>query len=408
MRMRAIAGVLDVGTNEEAVSQMLQSMKRRARGKNGVYTTNGITLLTKVDTNEESYPLTVEWAGERYVICFDGRIYNRCEIQQKLLTLGYPVEGCCDGEVILYGYICWNEKVLDLVNGEFAMAILCEREEKVFLARDRMGIKPLFYSAVENGLVFASEIKTILAFPTVEARLDVDGICQLILIGPGRIPGSGILKGIHELKPGHYGIYHRGNLQLRCYWKLKDRNFDDSFEDTTEKVRTLIFDSVRNQMMAPTAVGTMLSGGLDSSIISAICGREYDCRGMRLHTFSLDYQDHDKFFQPGRFQPSSDTEYIRIMQEVLDSHHHWTILTPENLVDGLLDAIIARDLPGMADVDTSLLAFVKKIVPDTSVVLSGECADELFCGYPWFRDTDMRNIEGFPWANSLVERSEFM
>lgn len=408
MPLSAIAGVLDIQVTEEVVSAMLLSMNRRAKGSSAFYIANGKMLLTKIPQPQETAPISVEWAGEKYTICFDGRIYNKRALYKELLLRGFPLESNVDEQVLLFGYICWGEKLLQMVQGEFAMAILCEKEGKVFLARDRMGIKPLFYMQWNSGLLFASEMKTILSYPGVDARLDRNGILQIMLVGPGRIPGSGVFSGILELKPGHYGLYTQGKLQLHRYWRLKDRSHEESFEDTVSKTREMVFEAVRNQISGCQAVGTMLSGGLDSSIISSICAREYDTKGIALNTFSVDYQDHEKYFRPGRFQPNSDTQYIRIMQEALDSHHHWTVLTPEDLVKGLFDAVTARDLPGMADVDSSLLAFAKNIAPYSSVVLSGECADEIFGGYPWYRDQDLRDVNGFPWANSLKERAEFL
>lgn len=408
MLVRAIAGVLDIPTNEIAINKMLISMNRRANGENNVYCVNGKWLLSKHELGKDANVVSYEWAGENYTICFDGRLNNRQELINKLVAKDFPLESHSDEEIMLFGYICWGERMLEMVNGAFALAILCEKEGKVFLARDRLGIKPLFYMHHNKGLIFASEMKTILSFPGVEPQLDVLGINQIMLLGPGRIPGSGVFRGIYEMKPGYCGVYKDGNLKLRRYWQLLDRIHKDSFNETVEKVRYLVYDSVNNHISQREKPGTMLSGGLDSSIISAICAREFDSKDIKLETFSLDYIDHEKHFRPSRFQPNSDTEYIRIMQEYLDSKHHWTILHPEELCHGLLDAVIARDLPGMADVDTSLLAFSKSIKSYASVILSGECADELFCGYPWFRDYDMCRIQGFPWANSLEERSAFM
>lgn len=408
MPMGAIAGVLDIHITEEAVHAMHNSMERRAKGASAVYHSKGKTVLARSTELSETLCYTIHWAGEQYTICFDGRIYNKHQLRNKLLSLGYPIESETEEETLLFGFICWRERLFELLNGEYAMVILCENADYVFLARDRMGIKPLFYMMQQGGLLFASEIKTVLSFPGVEAKVDQEGIRQIMLIGPGRIPGSGVFKDIYELKPGFYGIYKGGNLELRSYWSLQDRVHEDSFEDTVAKIREMVMNAVSNQIQGSSPMGTMLSGGLDSSVLSAICAREYEARGWMLQTFSIDYEDHEKFFKPGRFQPNSDTEFVRIMQEELDSQHYWTVLTPENLVEGLTEAVIARDLPGMADVDSSLLAFAKGIVSHSNVVLSGECADELFGGYPWYREADMMNSDTFPWSNSVHERAEFL
>ena len=191
---------------------------------------------------------------------------------------------------------------------------------------------------------------------------------------------------------------------MRRYWKLTDREHRDSFEETAAKVRELVLDAIKRQMVSDVPIGTFLSGGLDSSIISAVCAGEMNKRGEVLRTFSVDYQNNDQYFVPGKFQPNSDGEYIELMRDHIGSCHSRTELTPEDLLNVLEDAVIARDLPGMADVDFSLLAFCRCIRKDVKVALSGECADEIFGGYPWYRDPEVRSAEGFPWAQNTPHR----
>jgi len=148
-----------------------------------------------------------------------------------------------------------------------------------------------------------------------------------------------------------------------------------------------------------------LSGGLASSSITAVCAREMVNRGERLKTFSVDYLNNDQYFQANKFQPTSDGTFIRLMIDSLGTEHRWTVLTPEDLENVLEAATIARDLPGMADVDFSLLAFSGDIRQNVKVALSGECADEIFGGYPWYRDPEVRSKEGFPWAQNTRQRS---
>ena len=167
-------------------------------------------------------------------------------------------------------------------------------------------------------------------------------------------------------------------------------------------------DAIKRQMVSDYPLGTFLSGGLDSSIISAVCAGEMAGRGEKLHTFSVDYADNDRYFTPGKFQPNSDGEFIEIMQKAIQSDHHRTVLTSEDLLGALEDATMARDLPGMADVDFSLLAFCREIRPHVKVALSGECADEIFGGYPWYRDPEIRTREGFPWAQNLELRRQML
>lgn len=409
--MSGIAGIFGICTSEKTEESLLLSMKHRGPDMSSVHHWLDNTLL-QTDHAETAgdcvLPLTIEWAGERYVIVFDGVIFNREEIRRDLIRHNHTFEGYSDAELILRGYISWQEEILHRANGVFAFAVMHERENKLFLARDRMGVKPLFYKQHNGGLIFASEIKTILTCPGVDAQLDVQGAGEILLLGPGRTPGSGVFKDIFELKPGEYALYQNGNLKLLSYWKLQDRLHTESFDETVEHVRFLVTDAVRCQLPVDSVAGTMLSGGLDSSLVAAICARELDARGRRLDTFSLDYLKNEQYFTPSRFQPNMDTEYIRVMQDALDSFHHWTVLTPEDLLNEISNATIARDLPGMADVDASLLAFCRRIKPYAGIVLSGECADEIFGGYPWYRDPEMRDFNGFPWSRTIEERTALL
>ena len=403
MPMSAIAGAVNLPVSEEAEKTMLQTMKRRGPDAESVYRQKECTLLHTDRHGVRGYVEMPEldWNGERYVLSFDGTVFNREELCHEL----HESRNLSDGALVLRAYAAWKEEMLEKINGVFALAIFEEKTGTLFLARDRIGVKPLFYMEHENGLLFASEMKTILSYPGVRAELDGEGAAEILLLGPGRTPGSGVFYNMREIRPGYCAVYQGGNLRLRRYWQLTDRIHEDSLEETAEKVAYLLKDATKRQMKAETPVGAMLSGGLDSSLVCAIASRLLDARGEQLITFSVDYADSEKYFTPGFFQPSRDTDFVRIMQEVLDSHHRWTVLSPEELVNNLADATIARDLPGMADVDSSLLAFCAGMKQHTDVVLSGECSDEIFGGCPWYREQEMRNYDGFPWAQTTAQRA---
>ena len=353
MNMCAIAGIIGLEAEDPVLQNMLETMKRRGPDDRGVFRREDVTLLHArlaiIDPAGGRQPMELNWAGERYVIIYNGELYNTEEIRLELCKLGHIFSGHSDTEVVLHAYAQFGEKCVDLFNGIFAFAVWECNSRRLFLARDRIGVKPLFFMLHGDGLLFASEIKTVLAYPTVEARLDREGAAQLILLGPGRLPGSGVFRNIYEFEPGCCGYYGDGTLNIRRYWKLTDREHRDSFEETVEKVRYLVTDAIKRQMVSDVPIGTFLSGGLDSSIITAICAREMDDRGERLNTFSIDYENNDKFFRQNKFQPNSDGAFIRLMQEKLNTRHHWTVLTPEELDGHLEEATIARDLPGMAD-----------------------------------------------------------
>ena len=410
--MCGIAGMINLSADLDTKRKMIKTMQRRGPDQQGEFNDHGCCLLhcrlSVIAPDSGAQPMTIQWGNRTYTIVYNGELYNTAQVRRALCDCGHTFFGNCDTEVVLRAYIQWGSECLELFNGIYAFAVWESVTRRVFMARDRIGVKPLFYLQREDNLLFASEIKTILAYPGVRAAIDETGIGQIVLLGPGRIPGSGVFKGIEELKPGHYAIFDQGKLQTYCYWKLKDREHKDNFQQTAEMVRYLVTDAITRQMVSDVPLGTFLSGGLDSSIISALCAKSKAQNGEVLDTFSVDYQNNDRYFVPGKFQPNSDNHFIALMQEHIQSNHHTTVLTADNLVDALEDATIARDLPGMADVDFSLLAFCKDIRNDVTVALSGECADEIFGGYPWYRDPQVRAQEGFPWAQNTKYREGFL
>ena len=412
MNMCAISGFVGLDGSGSTVSKMLATMKRRGPDDSGSYADGDCTLLharlAVIDITGGKQPMGVTWAGERYEIVYNGELYNTQDLRRELLDLGHRFLGHSDTEVVLHSYAQWGEECLGKFNGIFAFALWEVKRKRLFLARDRIGVKPLFYKLHNGGLLFASEIKTILSFPTVRAEVDEEGIAEILLLGPGRTPGCGVFRGINELEPGCCARFEGGKLSVQRYWQLRDREHRDSFEETVEKVRYLVTDAIKSQMVSDVPIGAFLSGGLDSSIICAVCAEEMAKEDKQLSTFSVDYEDNDKYFRPSKFQPNSDRHYIGLMEKALNCRHHWTVLKPEDLVDALEDATRARDLPGMADVDFSLLVFCRKIKENVTVALSGECADEIFGGYPWYRDPEVRAVNGFPWAQNTKQRLSFL
>ena len=408
--MCAIAGLIELKKNEPLLEDMIKTMLRRGPDDAGIMDAGRCCLLhtrlAVIDPAGGHQPMELEWAGEKYTITYNGELYNTAELRRELIQAGHHFMTNSDTEVVLTGYAQWGEHCLDRFNGIFAFGVWEHRRKRLFLARDRMGVKPLFYKLHDNGLIFGSEIKTILAYPTVKAELDAVGAAEILLLGPGRTPGSGVFRGIMELEPGCYAYYESGKLQPRLYWKLRDREHRETFEETAEQVRYLVTDAIKRQLVSDVPIGTFLSGGLDSSLISTVSAHVFS--PAPLHTFSVDYKNNEQYFVAGKFQPDSDAQYIQIMRTMLNSEHHRTILTPEQLVESLEDATRARDLPGMADVDFSLLAFCGQIRKTVKVALSGECADEIFGGYPWYRDPEVRERAGFPWAQNTQQRITFL
>ena len=410
--MCAISGCVGLPIEETCMHAMLQTMARRGPDGRGIYRNADCTLLHTrlaiIDPTGGAQPMELLWGGEHYCITYNGELYNTEQLRKKLEKLGHAFATHSDTEVVLHSYAQWGPECLLKMNGIFAFGIWESRKRRMFLARDRIGVKPLFYSLREDGLLFASEIKTILAHPSQRAALDAEGAAQILLLGPGRQPGSGVFRGIRELEPGCWATFEGGTLAVHRYWSLKDREHRENFRQTAEHTRALVLDAITRQMVSDVPIGTFLSGGLDSSLISAVCAEKMEQAGRQLTTFSVGYPGNDKYFRAGKFQPTSDSDFIGLMAEFLHSDQHLTELSPETLVSSLEEATVARDLPGMADVDFSLLAFCREIRKYVKVALSGECADEIFGGYPWYRDPEVRDRVGFPWAQNTGDRCNLL
>jgi asparagine synthase (glutamine-hydrolysing) len=391
---------------------MRDTLIRRGPDQKGLYVEGPAALihtrLSVVDPENGRQPMSLSWAGEDYILVYNGELYNTEEIRAELAARDHRFQGHSDTEVLLHAYAQWGGDCLTRLNGIFAFAVWEKQRQRLFLARDRIGVKPLFYCRRGSGLLFASELKALLAHPAAEAVIDRQGVAEILMLGPGRTPGCGVFRGIEELPPASWAIFTADGLRTGCYWKLEDRGHEESFDQTVEHVRELVVDSIRRQLVSDVPVGTFLSGGLDSSIISSVAGQYFRERNQPLHTFSVDYEDNDQFFTSSKFQPDSDNAYLDEMRRYLGSEHHAVVLKTAQLADALYAAVDARDLPGMADVDSSLLLFCEEIKQHVTVALSGECADEIFGGYPWYRDPEIRAREGFPWAQSTDYRASFV
>ena len=344
-----------------------------------------------------------------YVIVYNGQIYNTKELKAILIDNNFTFNGHCDTEILLKSYIYYGNDVVNHLNGIFAFAIWNSRKKELFMARDHFGVKPLFYTMKNNSIVFGSEIKALFEYPGVEKVLDNQGICELFGIGPAHTPGTTVFKDIYELKPAHCATFNSYGLHIERYWKLKSEKHTDSFGTTCQKVKFLLNDAITRQLVSDVPLCTFLSGGLDSSIITKFAS-DY-CKDNNLpplNTYSIDYVDNDKNFVKTDFQPNSDNYYIDLMRHKLGTNHHTVILDTPELANNLEDAMIARDFPGMADVDSSLLLFCKHVKNEATVTLTGECADEIFGGYPWFFREDALRSGTFPWSIALQERQQLL
>ena len=344
-----------------------------------------------------------------YVICYNGQIYNTKELRKTLEENGFKFKSYSDTEVLLKSYIYYGNDVVNHLNGIFAFAIWNEHKKELFLARDHFGVKPLFYTIQDDTLIFSSEIKGIFEYPNIEKVLDKQGICELFGIGPAHTAGTTVFKDIYEIKPAHFAIFNNSGFYTKRYWKLISKEHNDNLAQTSEKLKYLLNDAITRQLVSDVPLCTFLSGGLDSSIITKFAADFCKKEGLpSLDTYSIDYVDNDKNFVKSDFQPNSDNYYIKLMSKNLHTKHHNIVIDTPELSEYLEDAMIARDTPGMADIDSSLLLFCKNVKKEMTVSLTGECADEIFGGYPWFFRADSLNSNTFPWSIALDERQNLL
>lgn len=357
----------------------------------------GHKRLSIIDLEGGKQPFQYTYQGVQYSITYNGEIYNMMEVKRKLINEGYHFYSQSDVEVVLVSYIAYREKCVDLLDGIFAFVI--SHGDQLFIARDHLGVKPLFYYYKDNMFIASSEIKCILMY-LQKAVVNEEGLKELLGLGPSVTPGKTIYKDIYSLRPGHFMKMDKGFLETKRYWSLVRKPHSQSYEETVKEVRRLVNESIQQQLLSDVPISCMLSGGLDSSIITAVSSQYVN----HLATYSVDYQDQEKYFKPYDYQTTRDSHYIEEMKDLYDTDHQNVVLTQKDLIQSLKESLIARDAPGMADIDSSFLLFSKEIQKKHKVVLSGECADEIFGGYPWFYKEELYKQEHFPWIRDIDKR----
>ena len=411
--MCGIAGLVNFKENivkdKEILDKMIKTLEKRGPDAKGCYISPNVLLghrrLIVVDPKGGIQPMTKIFEGKKYTLVYNGELYNTEDLRKELKTEGFTFDSYSDTEVLLTAYICWGKECINKLIGIFAFGVFDEYKKEVFLARDQMGVKPLFYTVNNNTLVFGSEIKTILADPRIKREIDKDGLTEIFGLGPATIPGSGVFKNIKEVAPANC-LLISGNNDIKTweYWTVEAKEFHETPEEAIVHTRELLTDAVKRQLVGDVPVCTFLSGGLDSSIISIIAAEEFKKQGKTLTTYSINYEDNEKYFKASLFQPTSDEYWSEEMSKFIGSNHRKVVLNHTDLAVALNDAVISRDLPGMADIDSSMLLFCKEIRKDFVVGLTGECADEIFGGYPWFTRDEMFYLNTFPWSRFVTDR----
>lgn len=369
----------------------------------------GHRRLSVMDPENGAQPMIRYTGDDKYVVVYNGELYNAPELKRELESRGRTFTTTCDTEVLLVAFMEWGRACVERFNGIFAFAIWDVTAQELFLARDRLGVKPLFFYRKDGLFIFGSEPKCILEHSAVKAEIGAEGLAEIFIIGPARTPGHGVYNNMSELRPGQCMVVNHAGVKTITYWQLRSQPHEHTVEETAEHVRELLKDTVERQLISDVPVCTLLSGGLDSSALTTIAVEYYKETGQgNVHTYSVDYRDNDKHFKAHAFQPNSDAPWIERMTSHLGTVHHPIQFDTPELVAALYDATLARDLPGMADVDASLLLFCHEIKKGATVAISGEAADEIFGGYPWFHRDEALNADTFPWSLATAMRADLL
>lgn len=392
-----------------AVLAMSRTMRHRGPDADGFFEFENVCFahnrLAVIDIENGKQPMSAVFEGREYTIVYNGEIYNAPELRRALSALGAHFNTDCDTEVVLWSYIMYKEHCSKLLNGIFAFAVFDKAKNRVYLSRDRLGVKPLYYVQKGESLYFASETKAFIKGNIVAPKVDKRGIWQLLFLSPSTIPSSDVFRDICEIQPGENAIIDRNGMRKWRYWELEAKEFKGSGEEAAETVIDLLWDAVRRQLVSDVPLCTFLSGGLDSSVITAIGARILAERGESLSSYSFEYENNRQNFKNTLFQPASDDEYAKELAKELGTDHTVLVAPNRTVADCLYGAVEARDYPGQADIDSSLLYFCSLVRKNHTVALSGECSDEIFGGYPWFYRSEMLERDFFPWVHDPFART---
>lgn len=389
----------------DSVQQMNDALAHRGPDGDGIWLGDRAVIahrrLSIIDIEHGAQPMihrdTPE-GSERLVLSYNGELYNHVELRQELRSLGHTFQTRSDSEVLLKAWAQWGYSSAERLNGIFAFAIWDNREETLWLVRDHLGVKPLHYRADGIGILFGSEVKAILAHPEVRTVIDADGLRQLAL-PLLKFPGKNPYQGIEEVLPGEVIAFSRNGRKSFRYWDIADvlsRSTSDlSANDASEYLRTLLVDTVQRQSIADVPLCTLLSGGLDSSAVTAIANSLR--RDAAVKSFSVDFADTSASIDS---RSALDRRYAWEAAEYIGSEHRNIVLDSALLAHReVRDAALrARDLPnGFGDLDTSLLLLCREVRKHATVALSGEAADEILGGYRWFSEPAAAWSDTFPW-----------
>ncbi|MFB7664828.1 asparagine synthase (glutamine-hydrolyzing) [Kitasatospora sp. NPDC056138] len=401
----------DLRDEQDVFTAMTGSMIDRGPDAGGAWTSAraaiGHRRLAVIDVEGGRQPMSAaSAAGRPVVLSYSGEVYNFRELRSELVRLGHTFTTRSDTEVVLRAYLEWGAALVDRLNGMFAFAVWDAGREELLLVRDRLGVKPLYFHTYAGGLLFGSEPKAILANPLFERRIEESAFPMLFnqrLAPLGTTP----LQGLSEVRPGHLVRFGASGVTETRYWQLTPREHTDDFRTTAGTVRELLTEITASQLVADVPLSGLLSGGLDSSALTALAARQVHGSGAgRLTTFSVDFEGADSDFRPTPLRPERDAPYARLAARHLGTDHTEVRLSADALSDTLGAARRARDLPGLGQFDTSMYGLFAAVRQSSTVALSGEAADEIFGGYPWFHDPAIVRRDTFPWLGDGVRLTD--
>ena len=397
----------DLTRERPAIEAMTGTMACRGPDAGGTWVAERAALghrrLAIIDLPGGNQPMQADTPDGPVALVYSGETYNYTELRDELRRRGHRFGTDSDTEVVLRGYLEWGGSVAERLNGMYAFALWDARTEQLLLIRDRMGIKPLYYYPTGQGVLFGSEPKAILANPLAEKSVDADGLRELF--ATTKAPGHAIWSGMREVEPGTAVTCDRNGERVHTYWSLQATDHPDDQETSVSRVRELLDDIVDRQLVADVPRCVLLSGGLDSSAITALAAQQLGARGETVRSFAVDFLGQAENFVPDPLRETPDGPFVHDVAEHVRSQHQDIVLDPQTLADPDVRraAVGARDVPlGLGDMDQSLHLLFKAIRGHSTVALSGESADEVFGGYKWFHDPQVQQADTFPWLAAAL------
>ncbi|MGW7793825.1 asparagine synthase (glutamine-hydrolyzing) [Streptomyces tricolor] len=396
----------DLTAEATTLHAMTETMACRGPDDRGTWAEGPAALghrrLAIIDLPGGRQPMSVQTSEGTVALVYSGEAYNFTELRRELTDRGHRFTTDSDTEVVLHGYLEWGDAVAERLNGMYAFAVWDGRHHKLVMIRDRMGIKPFYYYPTPDGVLFGSEPKAILANPLARPRVALDGLRELFVMV--KTPGHAVWDGMREVEPGTVVTVDRSGLSTRVYWRLETRPHTDDRDTTIATVRSLLDDIVRRQLVADVPRCTLLSGGLDSSAMTALAARQLAAQGEKVRSFAVDFVGQAENFVADELRGTPDTPFVHDVARLAGTDHQDIVLDAQALADPAVRAqvIRARDLPsGLGDMDSSLLLLFRAIREKSTVALSGESADEVFGGYLQFFDEEARRADTFPWLATM-------